>query len=73
MIILHCGCEVSCDETRIPVRMKSESIDMFEGWVPSVQYLEVCNQCYEERYSKYEDTIFTDEQEDEWLNSMSKF
>lgn len=68
MVKLQCGCEVGAEETLVPVRMKDESICMFEGFVPSVRYFSVCNQCYEERYSKYESLILTDKEEEEWLS-----
>jgi hypothetical protein len=67
---LPCGCTVPFGAAAVVnIRMKSESLCIFQGFVPAIDYLTVCNTCYEERYSKYPDLILTDEQESLYLNS----
>lgn len=69
MIKLVCGCEVNDYEGVVDIRMKADGLCMFDGWVPAVEYLQVCNLCYEERYSKYPDLILSDQEEEDWMNS----
>jgi hypothetical protein len=69
---LPCGCTIPFDAATVNIRMKSETLCIFEGFVPAVEYLTVCSKCYEERYSKYPDLILTDEQEELYLNTKFK-
>lgn len=68
MIILPCGCKVEGYDGTVDIRIKSEGIDPFVGFVPAIEYFTVCNLCYEHRYSKYPDLILTDEEEHNYLN-----
>ena len=67
-IHLPCGCKVESYDNTVDIRMKSETLNHFEGFRPAVEYFTVCNTCYESRYSKYPDLILTDEEEENYLS-----
>ena len=69
MIKLPCGCTIKPFTTTHHIRMKSESLCVFNGQLPAIEHLEVCDGCYEDRYSKYPYLILTDEQGLLYLNS----
>lgn len=65
---INCGCKVHPLEKTVDIRLESETICMFDGIVPAVEYKTVCQRCYDKFYSKFQNLILTDEQESLYLN-----
>ncbi len=68
-IKLTCGHYIKNYDDAVNISVRSTSLCMFDGYVPAVEYLSVCPECYKERLTWDNHILHTEEEESEWMSS----